>query len=79
LSELILFWNIRKAYILKDNIRKESILGDVGLSKKEKEISFTIYVRKEGRITIPKEVRDALGVGEGALIECKVKKVKRER
>ena len=41
--------------------------------KKEKEISFMAYVRREGRITIPKEVRDALGIEEGAMIECTVK------
>lgn len=46
------------------------------MSKKEKEIAFIIYVRKEGRITIPKEIRDALGIEEGALIECRIKKVK---
>lgn len=49
------------------------------MSKEEKEVSFMIYLRKEGRITVPKEVRDALGIGEGALIECKVRKVKGER
>ena len=46
------------------------------MSKKEKEISFMIYLRKEGRITIPKEIRDALGIEEGALIECRIKRVK---
>jgi len=47
-----------------------------GLSKKEKEASFMIYLRKEGRITVPKEVRDALGIEEGALIGCTIRKVK---
>lgn len=46
------------------------------MSKKEKETSFMVYLRKEGRITIPREVRDALGIEEGALIECTVKRVK---
>jgi len=27
-------------------------------------MEFTSYVRKEGRITLPKEVRDALGIEE---------------
>jgi len=46
------------------------------LSKKKKEISFMAYVRREGRVTIPKEVRDALGIVEGDLIGCTVKKAK---
>jgi AbrB family looped-hinge helix DNA binding protein len=39
-------------------------------------MEFTAYVRKEGRITIPKEVRDALNIMEGNLVKCKVEKVK---
>lgn len=47
------------------------------MSKEEKkEFVFTVYLRKEGRITIPKEVRDALSIEEGALVECRVSKVK---
>ncbi len=37
---------------------------------------FTAYVRKEGRITLPKEVRDSLTIAEGCLVRCKVEKVK---
>jgi len=29
-------------------------------------------MRKEGRITVPKEVRDALGIEDGELVKCKV-------
>jgi len=43
------------------------------LPKKKKEASFMAYVRREGKVTIPKEVRDALGIEEGHLIECTVK------
>lgn len=39
-------------------------------------MEFTSYVRKEGRITLPKEVRDALGIDEGCLVRCSVVKVK---
>lgn len=39
-------------------------------------MEFTAYVRKEGRITLPKEVRDALNIREGNLVKCKVEKVK---
>ena len=46
-------------------------------SEKEREgEEFTVYVRKEGRITLPKEVRDALAIVEGCLVRCKVIKVK---
>jgi AbrB family looped-hinge helix DNA binding protein len=37
---------------------------------------FTAYVRKEGKITVPKEVRDALGITRGDLVRCKIVKVK---
>ena len=39
-------------------------------------MEFTSYVRKEGRITLPKEVRDALSIEEGQLVKCKIEKVK---
>jgi len=39
-------------------------------------MEFTSYVRKEGRITLPKEVRDALSIEEGCLVRCRVEKVK---
>jgi len=39
-------------------------------------MEFTAYVRKEGKITVPKEVRDALGLERGDLIRCKVVKVR---
>ncbi len=42
-------------------------------------MEFTSYVRKEGRITLPKEVRDALRIQEGCLVRCKVVKVKARR
>lgn len=41
------------------------------------EAEFTAYVRREGRITVPKEVRDALAVKEGNLVKCKIRKVER--
>jgi AbrB family looped-hinge helix DNA binding protein len=44
-------------------------------NERKKEFAFTVYLRKEGRVTIPKEVRDALGIEEGALVECRVSKV----
>jgi len=39
------------------------------------EAEFTAYVRRNGRMTIPKEVRDALGIEEGSLTKCRIRKV----
>ena len=39
------------------------------------EIEFTVYVRRNGRVTVPKEVRDALDIEKGNLVKCKIKKV----
>ena len=38
-----------------------------------KEVEFKAYVRVNGRMTIPKEVRDALGIEEGNLVKCKIR------
>ena len=43
------------------------------LSKEE--VEFTVYVRRDGRMTVPKEVRDALRIKEGNLVKCKIVKV----
>lgn len=44
------------------------------LSKKE--AVFTAYVRGEGKLTVPKSVRDSLDIEEEDLVECKICKVK---
>jgi bifunctional DNA-binding transcriptional regulator/antitoxin component of YhaV-PrlF toxin-antitoxin module len=36
---------------------------------------FTVYVRKEGRITVPREVRAALAIKEGHLVKCKIERL----
>jgi AbrB family looped-hinge helix DNA binding protein len=41
-----------------------------------KDVGFTAYIRREGRMTVPKEVRDALGIKEGDLVECWIRKVR---
>ena len=41
-----------------------------------KEAEFTVYVRKNGRVTVPKEVRDALEIDDGNLVNCKIKKMR---
>jgi len=39
------------------------------------EAEFTAYITGNGRMTIPKEVRDALSIEEGNLVKCKLRKV----
>ncbi len=41
-----------------------------------KEMTFTVYMRREGRVTVPKELRDAYAIKEGDLVECKIRKIK---
>jgi len=42
----------------------------------EEEAEFVVYVRRDGRITIPTEVRVALDIKISDLVKCKVQKVK---
>jgi len=42
----------------------------------EKAVEFTVYVRKEGRITVPRGVRAALSIEEGNLVRCKIEKLR---
>ena len=39
-------------------------------------ITFTVYMRREGRVTVPKELRDAYDLNAGDLVECKIRKIK---
>lgn len=39
-------------------------------------MNFAAYVRIEGRITIPLEIRDALKIKRGDLVECRIKRVR---
>jgi len=40
------------------------------------EVEFLVFVRHDGRITIPKEVRAALKIEDGELIRCRISKMK---
>lgn len=40
---------------------------------------FLVYVRGDGRATIPTEVRVALGIKVGDLVKCRIQKVKPAR
>jgi len=60
--------------ILTTNLEKRRF-GVEASSREETE--FTAYVRREGRITVPKEVRDALIIEEGNLVRCKISKVEK--
>jgi bifunctional DNA-binding transcriptional regulator/antitoxin component of YhaV-PrlF toxin-antitoxin module len=44
-------------------------------SERKSAILFMAYLRCEGRITVPKEIRDAFKIREGDLVECQIKKV----
>jgi len=55
-------------------IKVEKRRFSVSLMLAEK-AEFTVYVRKDGRMTVPKGVRDALGIKEGNLVKCEIKKV----
>ncbi len=45
-------------------------------NKENVEITFTVYMRHEGRVTVPKELRDAYDLKEGDLVECQIRKIK---
>jgi AbrB family looped-hinge helix DNA binding protein len=46
------------------------------LDEQETGFVFTVYLRCEGRVTVPKELRDAYDLKEGDLVECRVKKIR---
>jgi len=58
-------------------IREAPIVGALTLSGEQAE--FMSYVRRDGRITIPTEVRAALDIKDGDLVKCRITKVKPAR
>ncbi len=56
---------------------KKRFLGVDALAREERrEVMFTVYLRKGGRVTVPKEVRDVLAIEDGDLVECRIKKTR---
>lgn len=54
-----------------------SVSGFKMLSNDKKAcVAFTVYMRREGRVTVPKELRDAYNLKEGDLVECQIRKIK---
>ena len=53
-------------------------LEDSGLKVVEKRVGtvFTAVMRQEGRVTVPKIIRDAYEIEEGDLVECQIKKIR---
>jgi AbrB family looped-hinge helix DNA binding protein len=57
------FTSTQKRYLRGEDLSREEVA------------EFTAYVRREGRVTIPKELRDALIIKEGNLVKCKIVKM----
>ena len=45
-------------------------------NERNRGIVFTAYMRREGRVTVPKELRDAYDLKQGDLVECKIRKIR---
>lgn len=63
---------------LKSNKKWVISLGGFEITSNDDKsgVTFTVYVRREGRVTVPKELRDAYDIEEGNLVECQIKKIK---
>jgi len=60
--------------IVEKCMEGDDLLGKA--SMEDAEVVFTSYVRNEGRVTIPKSLRDAYNFKEGDLVECKIKRIR---
>ena len=54
-----------------NNKMVESTLKDLATE----EATFGAHVDSRGRIVVPKEVRDTLGIGDSVLLMCTIRKV----
>ena len=54
-----------------NNKMVESTLKDLATE----EATFGAHVDSRGRIIVPKEVRDTLGIGDSILLRCTIRKV----
>jgi len=64
------------SFLLSKNVEKRRSAWVMRLTRAGDCMEFTSYVRKEGRVTLPKEVRDALGIEEGCLVRCEIERVR---
>ena len=51
-------------------------LSEILLSNEKSGITFAGYVRRAGRVTVPKELREAYDIDEGDLVWCQIKKIR---
>ena len=78
LSRISTFF-VRVRLVKRVNKGCERVTSAYGLQVSRQEpAEFTVYVRKEGKITVPKEVRDALRLERGDLVRCRILKVQSE-
>ena len=74
---LVFALSVEETEVMARATGKKTFFGvDASAREGRKEVMFTVYLRKGGRVTVPKEVRDALAIEDGDLVECRIKKTR---